>query len=305
MMWCALAFSVLAQVHTTTPPSQPMLPSPEERAMQAMRIAQSQGAGDMHYLHRADGRHGDVADPKEIDAALEAYSASIQKDRNDIDARWKYLRATYFKAEYTGLSGPQKAALYERAMPIAEEATVLERRRAAGRSSGKAAALEPSDIGKVLVGDATAGETFFWNAVHWGQWALVHGKMAAVRQGVAAKIRDSARTTIAIDPQLEDAGGYRVLGRLHAVSPRVVFFTGWIDRDEAVRNLRRAVEIAPENIVNRFYLAEAIHEFTEDKTAAVDLLKTVLSATPPPDHLVEDLRIQAEAQRDLHNWGVP
>src|SRR5207248_6923946 len=39
-------------------------------------------------------------------------------------------------------------------------------------------------------------ETFFWNAVNWGQWSLVHGKTAAVRQGVAGKIRDSARSKI-------------------------------------------------------------------------------------------------------------
>ena len=304
-MRCALIFSVLAQVHTTTPPSQPTLPSPEERALQTMRIAQSQSAGDLHYLHRADGRHADVADPREIDAAIDAYRASIEKDRNDIAARWKYLRATYFKAEYTGLTAPQKAALYERAMPIAEEAMDLERRRAAERNGGRAAALEPSDIGKGLAGDAMAGELFFWNAVNWGQWALVHGKMAAVRQGVAAKIRDSARITIAIDPRLEDAGGYRVLGRLHAVSPRVVFFTGWIDRDEAVKYLRQANDLGPGNFVNRFYLAEAIHEFTEDKAAAVDLLKAVVAATPHPEHLIEDLRIQVEAQRDLQSWGAP
>jgi hypothetical protein len=128
--------------------------------------------------------------------------------------------------------------------------------------------------------------------------------MAAVRQGVAAKIRDSARAMIAIDPKLEDAGGQRILGRLHAVAPRVVFFTGWVDRDESVRLLRQAVEIAPGNLVNRLYLAEALHEFTEDKAAAVDLVKSVLAATPHPDHLIEDLRVQADAKRDLESWGA-
>jgi hypothetical protein len=155
----------------------------------------------------------------------------------------------------------------------------------------------------MLVGDSTAGETFFWTAVTWGQWSLVHGKMAAVRQGAAARIRDDARATIAIDPRLEDAGGYRVLGRLHAVSPKVIFFTGWIDRDEAIKDLREAVSIAPGNLVNRLYLAEAIHEYSEDRAPAVDLLKAVLAAAPHPDHLVEDVRVQADAQKDLQAWG--
>jgi len=272
--------------------------------MEALRLDGSGSAGDEHYLRRADGRHGDVADPREIDAALDAYGAALRKSRSDAEARWKYLRATYFKAEYTGLEPAQKAALYERAMPIADEALALQRRRAADRIGGNPAGLEPAEIGRALAGDVTAGETFFWNAVNWGQWSLVHGKMSAVRQGAASRIRDSARATIAIDPRLEDAGGYRVLGRLHVVAPKVVFFTGWIDREEGVKLLRQAIELAPANLVNAFFLAEAVHEFTEDKSAAIDLLKSVVGATPHPDHLIEDLRVQADARRDLQSWGA-
>lgn len=271
--------------------------------MESLRTAGAAG-GDEHYLKRADGRQGDVADPREIDAALAAYDAALRKNRGDADSRWKYLRATYFKAEYTGLDPARKAALYERAMPVAEEAVSLERRRAADKAGGNPAGLEPSQIGAALAGDLTAGETFFWNAVNWGQWSLVHGKMSAVRQGVAGKIRDSARVVIAIDPKLEDAGGQRVLGRLHAVAPKVVFFTGWVDREEGVRLLRQAAELAPGNLVNRLYLGEAVHEFTEDKAAAVDLLRSVLAASPHPDHLIEDLRVQADARKDLESWGA-
>ena len=299
-----LLLTILAQVHTTTPPSQPSLPSPQERAMQALRVAGSVASGDGHYLRRADGRQGAVADPREIDAALNDYDAAIRKSRNDADAKWKYLRATYFKAEYTGLDDAKKAAVYERALPVADDAIAAQRARAAEKTGGKAAALEPSEIGKALAGDLTAGETFFWTAVAWGQWSLVHGKMAAVRQGAAAKIRDDARATIAIDPDLEDAGGDRVLGRLHAVSPKVVFFTGWIDRDEAIKDLQEAVRRAPDNLVNKVYLAEAIHEYSEDRAPAADLLKAVVAATPHPDHLVEDAKIQADAQQDLKAWGA-
>src|SRR5262249_41273450 len=155
-MLLALAAAFLAQVHATTPPSQPTLPSPEERAMTAMRLAESEGSGDAHYLRRADGRHDDVADPREIDAALEAYGAAVKKSRPDADARWKSLRAPYFKAEYTGLPPEQKAALYDRAIPIADEAVAIARRRAADRRGGNPAGLEPAEIGTALAGDAAA-----------------------------------------------------------------------------------------------------------------------------------------------------
>jgi len=36
----------------------------------------------------------------------------------------------------------------------------------------------------------------------------------------------------------------------------------------------------------------------------VDLLHAVVAATPHPDHLVEDLKIQDEAKSDLQAWGV-
>ena len=82
-MWLALSFSVLAQVNASTPPSQPTLPSPQDRAMESLRKAGLAGTGDEHYLRRADGRHGDVADPREIDAALDAYDAALRKNKSD------------------------------------------------------------------------------------------------------------------------------------------------------------------------------------------------------------------------------
>ena len=271
--------------------------------MEEIRLQAQANEGDQHYLKRAEGRDGAVASPAEISAALEAYAAAMAKNREDVDSRWKYLRATYFKAEYTGLDDVKKAALYDRAKPVAEEAIAILRKRAGLKINRSAQTLEPQELGAALAGDEQAGETFFWTAVNWGQWGLAHGKWAAARAGVASKIRDDSRTTIAIDPKLEDAGGYRVLGRLHSVSPKIPFVTGWIDRDEAVQDLRKAVSIAPRNLINLFFLAEALQEWTDQKGEAVEILKQVIAATPHPDHLVEDLKIQADSRRDLEKWG--
>jgi tetratricopeptide (TPR) repeat protein len=270
--------------------------------MELLHLQAQAKEGDAHYQRRAEGRRGDVASSVEIDASLEAYSAALRRNRGDVDDRWKYLRSTYFKAEYTGLNDEQKAALYERAMPVADEAIALEREAAGRRTARNARTMEPAELGAALAGDQAAGETFFWASVTWGQWSLVHGRLQAARQGVAAKIRDDARTTIAIDPALEDAGGYRVLGRLHCVSPKILFVTGWIDREAGVRYLRKSVEVAPENFVNLFFLAEGLRENTDRRDEAVEILKKIVSATPHPDHLIEDLRIQADARRDLAAW---
>ncbi len=303
MRFAAAAFLLAtAQVHVTTPPSQPTLPSPQEKAMEELRLRSLGSEGDLHYLKRADGRNGDVASPKEIDESLDAYGARLAREREDVDSRWKYLRSTYFKAEYTGLDDAKKAALYDRAKLVGDEAIALLRKKAALKLARRAETLEPQEIGQALAGDQSAGETFFWAAVNWGQWGLAHGKWASARAGVASRIRDDAKTAIGIDPKLEDGGGYRVLGRLHAVSPKIPFVTGWIDRQEAVDDLRKAVSLGPDNLINLYFLAEALHEWTGQRSEAVEVLKRVLAATPHPDHLVEDLRAQAIARRDLEAW---
>jgi tetratricopeptide (TPR) repeat protein len=294
----------MAQVKVTTPPSQPTPPSPQEKAMEEIHLQAQANEGDQHYLKRAEGRNGDIASPVEITAALEAYAAAMAKNREDVDSRWKYLRATYYKAEYTGLDDAKKAALYDRAKPVAEEAIAALRRKAALKAGRASQTLEPQELGAALAGDTQAGETFFWTAVNWGQWGLAHGKWASARAGAASKIRDDCRITIAVDPKLEDAGGYRVLGRLHSVSPRIPLVTGWIDRQEAVEDLRKAVSLAPRNLINLFFLAEALHEWTDQREEAVEILRQVIAATPHPDHLVEDLRIQADARRDLDKWAA-
>ena len=48
-----------------------------------------------------------------------------------------------------------------------------------------------------------------------------------------------SEVVIDIDEEIEEAGGHRVLGRLHSEAPKLPFFTGWVDRKTAVSELRR------------------------------------------------------------------
>ena len=43
-------------------------------------------------------------------------------------------------------------------------------------------------VAKAAKGLPNAGETFYWDSVAWGEWAVAYGKMAAVRQGAADRI---------------------------------------------------------------------------------------------------------------------
>jgi|PersoiStandDraft_1058852.scaffolds.fasta_scaffold16864_3 hypothetical protein len=298
-----LAIILAAQIKNSVPPQPGQTPT-QQRAMERMRIEAGPIDADSHFFRRADGRNGDVASTHEIDAALDGYAASLARRKDDVESRWKYLRATYFKADYTGKTDAERAALYERAIPIAEDAVALERARAGAKLARPARSLEPQEAGAALAGDATAGEVFFWSAVVRGQWALVHGKLRAAREGAAAKIRDDARSAAAVNPELEDGGPYRVLGRLHSVSPKIPFFTGWVDHDKGIDYLRQSVAIAPGNLINLLFLAEALHEKGDSGSEVKSLLDRIAAATPHPDHIVEDLRTQANATRDRTAWGI-
>src|SRR5206468_13056444 len=100
-----------------------------------------------------------------------------------------------------------------------------------------------------------AGTLFCWDYMNWSEWALVFGKMAAVRQGAADRIKREATIANLIDPKLEGGGPARVLGRLHDETPHVPFLTGWASSREAVRYLNESLKIDPTNKITRVFLA--------------------------------------------------
>lgn len=110
-------------------------------------------------------------------------------------------------------------------------------------------------------------------------------------------MRTYSETLIALDERYEDAGGHRVLGRLHTLAPKVPFFTGWVDRGKAVSELRRAVALGPDNLDNHVFLAEALFEHQPAKAGeAREILRRVLARQPVPELAVEQARSLADAR---------
>jgi hypothetical protein len=121
--------------------------------------------------------------------------------------------------------------------------------------------------------------------------------MAAARQGVGDRVRRSAEILIVLDERFEDAGGHRILGRLHTLAPKVPFFTGWVDRGKAVAELRRAVALGPDNLDNHLFLAEALLEHQPARSAeAREILRRLLARQPAPELVVEQERTLANAR---------
>ncbi|HKB81474.1 MAG TPA: hypothetical protein VKH35_17320 [Thermoanaerobaculia bacterium] len=252
--------------------------------------------GDQQFALRAEGHQSGHAQPARIDAAIAAYQRAVAQNPSDLEARWKLLRAIRFKGAYVARTNDEKKPIYDQGKKAGEEALALVYRQVNQKQSEKQIAEAAAKI-------PGAAEVFFWDSVNWGEWALAYGKMAALRQGAADRIRREATIAMLIDPKLEGGGPPRVLGRLHDQTPHVPFITGWASEKEALRFLNESLQIDPTNKITQVFLAEAmVSNDSATKPQAVEILRKVLSTPNDPNYEVEQAAAQDDARALLVKW---
>lgn len=260
--------------------------------------------GDQHYAKRAEGARGAKAQATQIDAAIAAYRRAIVQDGSDLEARWKLLRAIRFKSAYVENSEQRKRSLGD-AKKVGEQSLAIVDRLLAQKGIKSVAKATEKRIADAARAIPHAGELFFWDSVVWGEWAIAYGKMAAVKQGAADRIKRGSTIAMLIDPKLENGGGARVLGRLHNQTPRVPFLTGWASDELAVKYLSQSLAADPNNKLTKVFLAEAMVAASgRKKNAAVKLLREVVNSPNDPLWAVEDAAAQNDARALLASWNV-
>jgi tetratricopeptide (TPR) repeat protein len=257
--------------------------------------------GDRAWGRRAEGAQELRAAAAPIAEAIDAYQTALDADPESLEANWKLMRALFYQGRYVLDDRDEQAELYRRGRDAGEAAIDLLAVRAG--VTRPVEELEVEEVIELLRGQEHAAPIFYWTGAHWGVWGEATGKMAAVRQGVAGKVRDYAEIVIGLDETFESAGAYRVLGRLHHEAPKVPFITGWIDRDVAVSSLERAVELAPGHPLSELYLVEALYEYVDSRrNEAVERLERLIEAGPRPGHPVEDGHTMRSARMLLAEW---
>ena len=261
--------------------------------------------GDQQWAARAEGHQGGHAKADHINAAIAAYQKAVQTNANDLDARWKLLRAYRFKGAYVATSNDEKKVIYNDAKHAGESAlAVLDQvlRTKGVTSVTKATEKQVADAARTIPG---AGEMFLWDAINWGEWALAYGKLAAVKEGAADRIRREATIASLVDPKLEGGSPFRVLGRLHDQTPHVPFITGWASSKEAVRFLNESIKVDPTNKITQVFLAEAMVSNNSDtKPQAIQMLKATVAAPNNPEYEVEQQAATDDAKALLKKWGA-
>jgi tetratricopeptide (TPR) repeat protein len=261
--------------------------------------ADAEERGDRAFRHRAAGfleRGTPMSEPTET--AIAAYGEALARDPDNLRLHGKLTDALCFQGRYLAADQRLRRGIYERLLELAQRAVDLAAERT-GRA-GTLAKLAPEEQAELLRAVPGAAEAHFWAAAAWGFWGTTHGPLAAARNGVLSKVRHHARITILLDERYNDAGGLRILGRLHTRAPWVPFLSGWIDRREGIALLRRAVAISRRDPENLLFLAEAL--LAHDKARrgeALELLRELGRRRPNPDELVEDSVVLEQARKLL------
>jgi len=261
--------------------------------------------GDQHWNARAEGSQNGRAKADQINAAIAAYQKAVTADPNDLDPRWKLLRALRFKGAYVAATNDEKKQIYAQAKRSGDEAMkVLDKRLAAKgiNSPSKASEKQVAEAAKTISG---APEIFLWDSINWGEWALAYGKFAAAREGAADRIRREATIANLIDPKLEGGSPSRVLGRLHDQTPRIPFITGWASSKDAVKFLNDSLKVDPTNKITIVFLAEAmVNNNSDTRPQAVQMLKTAVTAPIDTNYVVEQTAALNDAKNLLRKWGA-
>ncbi len=241
--------------------------------------------GQSEFSHRAIGARGAVAASGPTDRALACYKEALALAPDRFDVRVAWLHALMFRGEYVARTEDDKKAAFLEGRDLFERSLDL-----LGQKLGQdVRQLSPEDLDKRLGRAPEARSLFFYGALHWGLWAEYYGTMAAVRQGVAKRIRTLAEIVLAVTPEIDEGGAHRLMGRIHFLTPRVPLVTSrWVDRDRALSELEQALVKGPDNPLNLAFLAEAVNDIGRDPVRAKALITRAVSARPRVDRLVED-----------------
>ena len=252
--------------------------------------------GDAAYARRSEGRCEGRAAPGPIREAVSAYEEAVREGAG-LEAHWKLVRALFFEGEYVAAGEREKRAVFGRGAEIARAAeSALAASIGAETLFGDA---QPSQIAAALRGNPDAAAVCFWSAVVFASRGRVSGAAAALREGLADRLRRQAELVIALDPGYEAGGAHRLLGRIHAEVPKIPFLTPWVQRERAVAEVRRAFDLGPDQPWNQLLLGMTLLEQAPtERRQAIELLRQVAASSPRPDYAVEDAGAE-RAARDL------
>jgi len=194
-----------------------------------------------------DGRE-DMAKAR---VAVAALRQAVTADYGNYEAAWKLSRACFYVGDHTE-NDTEAADMFRN-----------------GIDSGKAAVK--------LQGGKPEGH--FWLGANYGGDAH---RSTLASLAMIQDIRSEMETVIKLDEKFQGGSAYLALGRLYLQAPKVLGG----DTSTAIENLKKGLQIAPNNALMKYYLAEAYESENRDGEAR-KLIDDIISSTPDPQYIAE------------------
>ena len=143
-----------------------------------------------------------------------------------------------------------------------------------------------AELGEAATGAGPANAEAHFQAAHaLGRRALSIGRLSALREGLAGRIREYLESALAIRPDFADA--HAALGSWHADIADAGRIARWMfgaDREEAIIHFERALELAPDSKVVLLEYALRLPELDRDngRERAREMLSRAVEL-PAPD----------------------
>lgn len=169
--------------------------------------------------------------------AIECYEKALAVDTENVEASWKFARASYFLSSHTE-DDDEKIKIIQKGIDVSKRAVKI---------------------------DEKSVEAHFYLGVSYGIYGRAKGVMNSL--GLVDPIKEEMAIVIKLDEKYLYGGPHRVLGKMFLMVPGA--FGG--DNDKAVEHLEKAVKLGPGNILNHLFLAEAYIATDQEEKAKKEL----------------------------------
>ncbi len=221
--------------------------------------------GDSYYTLRAENSKNNMANGKNVKEAIKYYNLALEDSSTKEEAAWKLLRAYYFLGCFT--------------MPNTKDREIF---FADTKKQGKSLFLEFPENPEIA----------YWYSVNLALWASTVNPITAWHAGSVTETREIAQMLMATEKKgnkISAARGYQILGRAHHKIPNIIFVLNWVKRDSSEYYLKKSMNLNPNDLVTRLFLAEYYKEIGKEQEAE-NLLLPVIKNRPRYESYLEDER---------------
>ena len=207
---------------------------------------------DSCYTARADRADGEKADAHNAALMKDAYRKAMRDSSVRERATEGYVKSYYFAFRFVPFNKNKRSVHLDSLKVISERAY--------------AQFPKNKEIAHIYASTLS-------------MWGAEKNPLAAVKEGVAAKVRDVATAS----------NDYQILGRAHQLLPYIPIILSWPDKALADKYLTMALQQDPKDLYNYFFLAEL--RFDQKRYAdALNLIERGLSRGIRTNYFLEDKR---------------